>query len=222
MPIDNGNLILSKDEKDKALSEDADLIEFIKPYYGGKELLHSDPRFCLWLVNASPSQLRKHKFLIDRINATREYRLSSNRTNTIKAADKPYLFGEIRQPNTGNMIVLPKVSSEKRQYIPIEYMSSDNIVNGSALMIKNGDLYTFGILNSSVHNAWMRTVAGRLETRYQYSARIVYNNFPFPDASDEEVNKIKNTSNEILRARKEDPTASLAELYAPDNFKMLK
>lgn len=218
MPIDHGHLILSADEREAILKKDPDAEKFIKPYYGGNELLHNKPRYCLWLVNVSPSELRGHDLIIDRINECREYRLSRDRDQTIKAAETPSLFGEIRQPNQGDVIVFPKVSSEQRQYIPIGYLNSSNIISGSALMIKNGSLAMFGVLNSVVHNAWMRVVAGRLETRYQYSSSIVYNNFPWPEMNEDMSNEIAHTAQGIIDARNQDPTASLAELYKPKNF----
>lgn len=178
MPIDDGNLILSSEEKEHLLSNDPLLKKFIRPYYGGREILHSTPRYCLWLVGITPADLRSHPSIIKYIDATREFREASHRPGTLKAAERPAEFGEIRQPKSGQVIVLPKVSSERRKYIPIEYMDSKNIINGSALMIQNANLYMFGVLNSVVHNAWMRVVAGRMKSDYQYSAKIVYNNFP--------------------------------------------
>lgn len=215
MPIDDGNLILSAEERETLLKKDQEAGAFIKPYYGGKELLHNEPRYCLWLVGVSPSELKNHSLIIEHINKCREYRMSSNRENTVKAAQTPMLFGEIRQPGQGNVIVLPKVSSEKREYIPSAYLSADNIINGSALLIKHSDLTMFGILNSVVHNAWMRVVAGRLETRYQYSARIVYNNFPWPSIDDKQKGVISKTAQSILDVRKLYPDSSLADLYDP-------
>jgi hypothetical protein len=222
MPIDDGNLILSSEEKEHLLSNDPLLKKFIRPYYGGREILHSTPRYCLWLVGITPADLRSHPSIIKYIDATREFREASHRPGTLKAAERPAEFGEIRQPKSGQVIVLPKVSSERRKYIPIEYMDSKNIINGSALMIQNANLYMFGVLNSVVHNAWMRVVAGRLEMRYQYSAKIVYNNFPWPKIDSRQKNDIIRTAQEIIDARKEDPDATLAELYAPKNFENIE
>jgi hypothetical protein len=222
MPIDDGNLILSSEEKTHLLNNDPSLKKFIRPYYGGKEILHSKPRYCLWLVGITPADLRSHPSIIKYIDATREFRKASRRPGTLKAAERPTEFGEIRQPKSGQVIVLPKVSSEKRQYIPIEYMDSKNIINGSALMIQNANLYMFGVLNSVVHNAWMRVVAGRMKSDYQYSAKIVYNNFPWPKIDSRQKNDIIRTAQEIIDARKEDPNATLAELYAPKNFENIE
>lgn len=213
MPIDDGNLILSSEEKDHLLSNDPLLKKFIRPYYGGREILHSTPRYCLWLVGITPADLRSHPSIIKYIDATREFREASHRPGTLKAAERPAEFGEIRQPKSGQVIVLPKVSSERRKYIPIEYMDSKNIINGSALMIQNANLYMFGVLNSVVHNAWMRVVAGRMKSDYQYSAKIVYNNFPWPEIDNRQKDAIAKTAQGIISARKDDPDATLAELY---------
>lgn len=222
MPIDDGNLILSSEEKEHLLSNDPLLKKFIRPYYGGREILHSTPRYCLWLVGITPADLRSHPSIIKYIDATRKFREASHRPGTLKAAERPAEFGEIRQPKSGQVIVLPKVSSEKRQYIPIEYMDSKNIINGSALMIQNANLYMFGVLNSLVHNAWMRVVAGRMKSDYQYSAKIVYNNFPWPEIDNRQKYAIVKTAQGIISARKDDPDATLAELYTPKNFENIE
>ena len=222
MPIDDGNLILSSEEKEHLLSNDPLLKKFIRPYYGGREILHSTPRYCLWLVGITPADLRSHPSIIKYIDATREFREASHRPGTLKAAERPAEFGEIRQPKSGQVIVLPKVSSERRKYIPIEYMDSKNIINGSALMIQNANLYMFGVLNSVVHNAWMRVVAGRMKSDYQYSAKIVYNNFPWPEIDNRQKDAIVKTAQGIISARKDDPDATLAELYDPKNFENIE
>ena len=134
-------------------------------------------RWCLWLKGATPKELQSSSIIMERIKATAEFRKSSKRPQTLELANTPALFGEIRQPDT-EMLAIPKVSSENRRYIPISYISPDIIVNGSALIIPNASLYHFGVLISNVHNAWMRVVAGRMKSDYQYSNKIVYNNFP--------------------------------------------
>lgn len=149
---------------------------------------------------------------MERIRATAEFRKNSKRPQTIALAQTPTLFGEIRQPDT-DMLVIPKVSSENRRYIPISYISPEIIVNGSALIVPEATLYHFGILISNVHMAWMRTVCGRLETRYQYSGKVVYNNFPWPTPTEEQRAKIEQTAQAILDARALYPEASLADLY---------
>lgn len=217
MPIDNGYLILEKQDVDALLQENEQNAKFIRPYAGGVELIQNKERWCLWLQGFSPKELFSSKFIMNRVEQTRYFRLSSDRPQTIKAADTPYLFGEIRQPDT-DMLAIPKVSSEKREYIPISFVIPDIIVNGSALIVPNATLYAFGVLISFVHNAWMRAVAGRLEMRYQYSANIVYNNFPWPTPTDEQKAKIEQTAQAILDARAKCTDCSLAEMYGEKRY----
>ena len=217
MPIDDGHLILEKEDVISLLQENEQNTKFIRPYAGGVELIQNKERWCLWLQGFSPKELLASKFVATRVEQTRNFRLSSDRPQTIKAADTPYLFGEIRQPDT-DMLAIPKVSSEKREYIPIAFVTPNTIVNGSALIVPDATLYAFGVLISSVHNAWMRAVAGRLETRYQYSANIVYNNFPWPMPSEEQKTHIEQTAQAILDARAKYPDCSLAELYGEKKY----
>ena len=212
MPIDDGHLILEKEDVDELLAENPANAEMIREYLGGQELLQNKKRWCLWLKNISPEKIKKSKIIMQRIKDVAEFRKKSNRPQTFILADTPILFGEIRQPNTP-MLVIPKVSSENRRYIPIAYVQPEVIVNGSALIIPNAGLYEFGILTSNVHNAWMRTVAGRLEMRYQYSGGIVYNNFPWCTPTEDQKAKIEKTAQEILNARALYPDCSLADLY---------
>lgn len=212
MPIDDGHLILGQEDVEKLLSENPNNQRFIKKYVGGAELIQGKKRWCLWLKDATPKELQSSNIIMERIRATAEFRKSSKRPQTLELANTPALFGEIRQPDT-EMLVIPKVSSENRRYIPISYISPDIIVNGSALIIPNATLYHFGVLISNVHNAWMRAVAGRLETRYQYSNTVVYNNFPWPTPTEEQKAKIERTAQAILDARALYPDSSLADLY---------
>ena len=212
MPIDDGHLILNEEDVDVLLKESPENDKYIREYAGGDELLKNKKRWCLWLKGIPPKDLKGSKFVEERVNLTKEFRQSSNRPQTLALADYPYLFGEIRQPDT-QMLVVPKVSSEKRAYIPISYVDPKVIINGSALVVPEASLYLFGVLMSSVHNAWMRAVGGRLETRYQYSANIIYNNFPWPQFSEECANKVENTAQGILDARQLYPESSLADLY---------
>lgn len=212
MPIDNGHLILNEEEKEMLLRESENNSKFIRKYVGGEELINNKIRYCIWLKNANLVEIRNSKFIMERIKLTKEFRESSKRPQTLKAAETPYLFGEIRQPDT-YMLVIPKVSSETRKYIPIDFKDPDTIVNGSALIIPNANMYMFGILTSNVHNAWMRTVAGRMKSDYQYSASVVYNTFPWAQPTDEQKKKIEQTARGILDARAKYPNSSLADLY---------
>src|SRR5690625_1789177 len=196
MPIDDGNLILSVEEKEEIISENKRNINFIRQYVGGNELINNKKRYCLWLKDINPKEYRQSNLIMARILKNKNYRLSSSRKQTIEAANTPFLFGEIRQPTT-SMLVIPKVSSERRKYIPISYVSPDIIVNGSALIVPDADLYMFGILMSNVHMAWMRIVTGRMKSDYQYSARIVYNNFPWPNSGEKAKEEIRETAQNI-------------------------
>ena len=212
MPIDDGHLILNHEDVEKIKAENPENEKYIRKYVGGDELLKAKDRWCLWLVGSSPKDIQHSPTIKERIRLTAEFRRTSNRPQTLMLAETPFLFGEIRQPNS-IMIAIPKVSSENRRYIPICYVEPSTIVNGSALIIPNASLYHFGILTSNVHNAWMRTVAGRLETRYQYSGSVVYNNFPWPTPTTEQKKRIEETAQAILDARALYPDCSLADLY---------
>ena len=212
MPIDDGHLILNREDVDLLLQESPNNEKFIRKYAGGDEIIKNKERWCLWLKNISPIELRSSAIIQSRVANTRLFRESSNRPQTLKLADVPYLFGEIRQPETP-MLVIPKVSSERRRYIPIAFVQPEVIINGSALIIPDATLYHFGIMISNVHMAWMRVVAGRLETRYQYSGSNVYNNFPWPAITPEQEADISRTAQAILDARNLYPDCSLADLY---------
>ncbi len=212
MPIDDGHLILNEDDVNGILSEDPENRIMIRQYAGGVELIRNQKRWCLWLKGISPQRIQKSPIVLNKIKLTEAFRRKSNRPQTLALADYPMLFGEIRQPDSC-MLVIPKVSSEKRHYVPISFVSPDFIINGSAIIVPNATLYHFGTLTSIVHMAWMRVVCGRLEMRYQYSSNIVYNNFPWPDATEEQKKQIEVTARGILDARNLYPECSLADLY---------
>ena len=215
MPIDEGNLILTDEEKEEALKNEPQIINAIKKYTGGDEFINNKKRWCLWLQNIEPSVLKNSKFILDRIEKTKNFRLSSNRAATNKLAEKPMLFGEIRQPNS-KYIIIPKVSSENRKYIPIGILEPTTITSGSALIIPNANLFMFGIMTSVMHMVWMKATCGRMKSDFQYSASIVYNNFPFPDnPNDKQIKAIETAAQKVLDARLQFPNSSLADLYDP-------
>lgn len=221
IPIDNNNLILDKEAVNELLKENQQNSNFIREYVGGEELLNGKKRWCLWLDGIDPALYMKSKFIMERIKANREYRLyQSSRPQTNKAAETPQLFGEIRQPQNG-ALVIPKVSSEDRRYIPISYVKPGIIINGSSLMVPNANLYHFGILSSNVHNSWMRAFAGRMKSDYQYSAGMVYNTFVWPDASVQQIEAIKKAAQAVLDARKHHSNINLATMYKEKNFILL-
>jgi hypothetical protein len=215
MSIDNGHLILSEEEYEYLLHQEPDSKNMVKTYLGGDEFINNKKRFCLWLQNINPEKIKCSKFIMERIRQTREFRESSGRDATKKLAKTPTLFGEIRQPDS-NYLIIPKVSSENRVYVPIGFLSKNVITNGSALIVPNATLYEFGILTSSMHNTWMRYVCGRLKSDYQYSASIVYNNFIWVEnITDKQKLQIEKCAQQILDTREKHPDNSLADLYDP-------
>ena len=179
-PIDDGNLLLTIEEKEEYLKKEPQGEKFLRPFMMGKDFIERKPRWCFWLVGANPSELKKCPILIKRIEAVREFRLKSSKAATVQIAATPTLFGEMR-PCESEYIAIPKVSSENRRYIPIDYLSSEVLAGDKLFQMPNASLYHFGVLTSNVHMAWMRAVCGRLKSDYSYSNTIVYNNFPWPD-----------------------------------------
>ena len=212
IPVDDGNLIIEAEDYETFVKTEPAAKRFILRYVGAKEFLHNTPRYCLWLLGASPKELNQMPLVRERIAKTREFRLSSTKAATRKYADFPTRFMEIRQPDA-NYILVPSHSSEQRRYIPMGFVSPEVICSNANLMIPNATLYHFGILESNVHMAWMRVVCGRIKSDYRYSNDIVYNNFPWPNPTDEQKAKIEQTAQAILDARALYPDSSLADLY---------
>ena len=212
MANDGGNLILSQDEREDLISKYPQIDPYIKSFLGAEEFINNKKRYCLWLVDCPPSVLRTCPSIMERISNVREARAASTRPGTRKMADYPTLFGENRQPD-GNYLLVPRVSSERRRYVPMGFLSSDIIASDAVQIIPNASLYHFGVLTSNVHMAWMRVVCGRLKSDYRYSKDIVYNNFPWPTPNDEQKAKIEATAQAILDARAKYPDCSLADLY---------
>ncbi len=212
-PSDGGNLILSEEEKDELIRNDKNVECCVRRYVGAQDFINNNVvRYCLWLKGVSPSVYRKNAEIMRRLQAVREMRLKSSAAPTRALADNPYLFFSTPQTDN-NYLCIPEVSSERRKYIPIGFMDKSVIASNKLLIIPNADIYYFGVLTSNVHNAWMRAVCGRLETRYQYSGAVVYNNFPWPNPTEEQKAKIKQTAQAILDARALYPDCSLADLY---------
>ena len=212
-PTDGGFLFLSETEKDDLLKKEPSSEKFIKQILGSEEYINNKKRYCIWLVNANPTDLRKSTEIMKRVESVKQFRLNSTKAATKKDAETPTLFQEVRQPTEGFYLLVPRVSSERRRYVPIGFMSYDIIVNDSVQIIPNANIYEFGIITSNVHMAWMRAVCGRLEMRYRYSKDIVYNNFPWCNPTDEQMKKIEQTAQAILDARAKYPKSSLADLY---------
>ncbi|MBQ9367597.1 MAG: class I SAM-dependent DNA methyltransferase, partial [Victivallales bacterium] len=212
-PTDGGFLFLDENERKQTIVNEPAIELFIHPFLGATEFLNGGKRYCLWLKNASPSILHNSCFIRKRLEQVREFRQNSTKAMTRDSADAPGLFQEIRQPESGKYLLVPRHSSENRSYIPIGFIDASVICGDANLMIPSATLYHFGVLTSSVHNAWMRAVAGRLKSDYRYSAQIVYNNFPWPEANDAQKARIEATAQAILDARAKFPKATLADLY---------
>lgn len=211
-PIDDGNYLFTKDEMLDFIKNEPNAANLFKEWYGAYEFINRKPRYCLWLGDQSPAQLRKLPKCLERVNSVREYRLKSKRTSTLKLADKPTRFQTENMPKS-DYIVIPEVSSERRKYIPIGFMSPNIFCSNKLRLMPNASLYEFGVLTSNVHMAWMRVVCGRLEMRYDYSIKLVYNNFPWPTPTEAQKAKIAQTAQGILDARALYPDSSLADLY---------
>ncbi|MDE3103970.1 MAG: class I SAM-dependent DNA methyltransferase [Acidobacteriota bacterium] len=214
MPIDNGWLILSDNERRELLQEEPHARPYIRRYMGGEEFLNGIDRYCLWLVDIDPAMLRQLPRVSVRVAGNRKYRLSSDRQTTRNLARTPTLFGEIRQPNSTYLFV-PKVSSELRRYLPIGFNKPSIIASGTALIVKEATKFHFGVLSSLMHSAWMRTVCGRMKSDYQYSAGIVYNNFPWPEPTPKQRAAIETAAQAVLDERARHPDSTLADLYDP-------
>ncbi|MBQ5990018.1 MAG: class I SAM-dependent DNA methyltransferase [Oscillospiraceae bacterium] len=211
-PNDDGNLLMSHEEYLEYIKNEPQGSVFIRPFMMGKDFIQRKARYCFWLVDANPSVLKKCPLLLKRIDAVKEFRSKSKRTKTLELANTPTLFEDMRISDE-RYIAIPKVSSEARRYIPIDYLDSKVIPGDKLFFMKNATLYDFGIITSNVHNAWMRTVCGRLKSDYSYSNTIVYNNFPWCIPTDEQKATIEKTAQMILDARAKYPDCSLADLY---------
>ncbi len=211
-PIDDGNLTLTEEEKDNLLKKEPLAEKFIRPFMMGKDFIDRKPRYCLWLQSANPTDLRKCHEVMQRVEKVREFRLSSTRTSTLRAAEMPTLFGAPFECES-DYVAIPKVSSENRRYIPMDFLSQTIIPGDKLFVMQRVSLYHLGVLTSSVHMAWMRAVCGRLEMRYSYSNTIVYNNFVWCNPTEKQKAKIEKTAQGIFDARALFPEASLADLY---------
>lgn len=210
-PTDGGNLIIEADEYEDFIKREPNAIKYIKKLVGAKEYINGLDRWCLWLVDVSPKELRSMPLVMERIERVREMRLNSTDKATRKLAETPTVFRETYNPDT--FIIIPSASSENRRYVPLGFLGKDTISTNLNLIIPDATLYHFGVLTSNVHMAWMRTVCGRLKSDYRYSKDIVYNNFPWCNPTPEQKARIEQTAQMILDARAKYPDCSLADLY---------
>lgn len=215
--LDDGNFTLSPKEREEILKAHPEAEKFIKPFIGGRELLNGIERWCLWLKDAQPGELKNFTLILHRVRKVQDWRTQSGRATTNKLAETPTLFAEVRQPDT-NYLAIPTVSSERRKYIPIAFLSPDIIASNQLYILPNATLWEFGILTSTMHMAWIKYVGGRLKSDYRYSAGLVYNTFPWPDEpSVKRKQEVETAAEAILIARQPylNDGATLADLYDP-------
>ena len=212
MPRDGGGFVLTPEQREELIKKEPLAEKWIRPYIGANEYINNKERYCLWLVGASPAEIRKCPMVLKRIAFVKKFREMSKAAATQKFALTPTLFCQIAQPES-DYIIVPNTSSSRRSYIPLGYVSKDVIASNAASFVADVTLYHFGVLTSNVHMAWMRAVAGRLKSDYRYSKDIVYNNFPWPNPTAEQKALIERTAQDILSARAKYPDCSLADLY---------
>ena len=218
-PTDGGNLLLSNADKAALLAVEPQAAKWIRPFVGAEEFINNTARWCLWLVDCPPNELRLMPEVMKRVQAVKTMRLASPKAATVELASSPSHFGELRQPNT-NYLLIPSVSSERRTYVPIGYIDANIIVSNLVYALPNATLFHFGIMTSAMHNAWMRFTCGRLKSDFRYSNTIVYNNYPWPGFAGEILSEKHRTAIEqaaqgVLDARAQFADASLADLYDP-------
>lgn len=211
-PIDGGFYLFEKEEMEDFIKKEPSSKKYFRPWYGSREFINQKPRYCLWLGECTPAELKAMPHCMERVKAVREYRLASPSAGTVKLADKPTRFHVENMPS-GRYIVIPQVSSERRRYIPMGYMDNSVLCSDKVRILPNGNLYEFGILESNVHMAWVRATCCRLKSDYSYTVNDVYNNFIWPAPTEQQKAKIEQTAQAILDARALYPDSSLADLY---------
>lgn len=217
-PMENGQLLFSAEEKKQFLSRYPDCEKLFRPFVGSREFLNETDfsRYCLWLDGVNPAEYTNNTEIMKRIRAVREYRASNKIPRIRKTADSPQLFTQIRQPEN-DYIIIPRVSSARRKYIPIGYVSRSVVASDAVVIVDGASMFDFGLLMSQTHNAWMRTVAGRLKNDYRYAPSVYYN-FPYPDADQDDINEIEERAKAVIKVRSNYPDCSLATLYGADSF----
>ncbi|MBL7974543.1 MAG: class I SAM-dependent DNA methyltransferase [Candidatus Kapabacteria bacterium] len=213
--LDDGNYTLTEAERNDIVSENKSSEKLIKPYIGGRELLHSEKRYCLWLEGAQPNEIKSNYKVKERVEAVKKWRINSDRGNTRKLAETPTLFAEVRQPKT-DYLAFPTVSSVNRKYIPIAFLTPNVVASNQLYVLPHATLYHFGVLTSFIHMSWVKYICGRLKSDFRYSAGIVYNNYPWPETvNDKQREQVEQCAQAVLDARAKYPTSSLADLYDP-------
>jgi hypothetical protein len=215
MPADGGKLLLNANESKDLILQEPQIEKFIKPLISAREFLNGKERFCIWLEDASPQEIQQLPILSKRVNELRIIRENSSRP---KLADIPHLFAQITQPKDTDFILIPRHSSENRDYIPIGYFNKDNVAHDSCLIIGNAPLELFAILNSRMHMVWVEAIAGRIKTDLRYSKDMVYNNFPIPIYSDFDKVELQELAIEVLSVRENYSDKTLAQIYKPEDM----
>lgn len=217
MPNDDGNLILETYEKDRLLSNHPESKVFIKRFCGSQEFIRQEDRFCLWINENNLSLANEIPYIRNRIEKCYRARSNSKREATNKLSQYPYRFGEIRHTNSDS-IIIPRVSSERREYIPMGFLDEHTVISDSAFAIYDAQYWLFGILSSKMHMAWVKAVGGRLKTDYRYSATLCYNTFPFPKIGEKKRLELEEAAEEVLMAREMHTEKTLAQMYDPDHM----
>lgn len=212
-PRDGGHFVISPEEREDILLKEPELEKWLHPYIGAEEFIKGKQRYCLWLVHASPMDIKKSKILYEKVEAVRQFRLASKAKTTNGYARVPNCFAQMTQPEGANYLIIPRVSSENRIYIPIGFMSPDDISSDAVQIVPNASVFHFGVLTSNVHMAWMRAVCGRLKSDYRYSKEIVYNTFPWPEPTESQRQRIEQTAQAILDVRAHYSDTPMAVLY---------
>jgi hypothetical protein len=212
--LDDGNFTLSEAERAAILHECPEAESFMRPFVGGQELIRAEKRWCIWLVDSPPDAVRRCSPIRRRVEEVRQWRAARGRATTRELASVPALFAEIRQPEH-SYLAFPTVSSIRRPYIPIAFLPVEVIASNHIYIVPDATTFHFGVLTSVMHMAWVRSVCGRMKSDYRYSAGIVYNNFPWPDPTDEQRATIETAAQGVLDARAQFPTSTLADLYDP-------
>mgnify|MGYP000854163450 CR=1 FL=1 len=210
---DGTNLLLSAEEYNSFIRQYPDSKSFVRKFVGSEEFINNIDRYCLWLPDVAPQEYRHNTFIINRLNKVSVFRKNSKTQSVRDMASHPYVFTQVRQPNS-NYLLIPRVSSQRRPYIPIGFVEASTICSDSAIVLPDATLYLFGVLTSAMHMAWMRTVAGRLKSDFRYSSSV-YNNFVFPQPTDQQKKSIEQCAQAVLEARQQHHGSSLADLYDP-------
>jgi hypothetical protein len=215
-PADGGHLLLTPEEKDELVAVEPQSAPWLKQLLGAQEFLQGDERWCLWLERANDTEIKEMPAVQERVAKVKRMRANSKKVATQRLSDIPHKFSEVRQPLSGNYILVPRVTSERRLYAPTGFFDHSVICSDANFMIPGGELYDFAILSTQMHMDWLRLVGGRLESRYRYSATIVYNTFPWPDASAKQREGIEKLGRAVILARAAHPDKTMAQLYDPD------